>query len=141
MPFFKSTFNILRKPDEDEVFTENWMDSDKVVLPPRVDWDYNREMTIEDVDLWECIYEASAGIGVYAAWLPYAEFYMITTGFDYDSGLMFYGPQHYNYKKIETYYAAGAQQRVQQRMRELDIPFSLKTHYIDPDDMWIYQNR
>jgi hypothetical protein len=138
MPFFKSTHNILRRPDRDEVFHENWMDSDKLVLPPRIDWDYAREMQIEDVDIWECIYEASAGIGVYAAWLPYAEFYMITTGFDWDADLMYEDNQHYNHKKIETYYAMGAQKKVQQRMKELGIPFSLKTHFIDSDDMWIY---
>ena len=57
MPFFKSTHNILVKVDEDEVFNENWMDSDSVVTPPTRKWSYDRDMQIEDVDIWEVLYE------------------------------------------------------------------------------------
>ena len=49
MPFFKSTYNILKRPDEDEVFDPNWMDSDTLKLPKHKEWDYGRQMYIEDV--------------------------------------------------------------------------------------------
>ena len=80
MPFFKTTYNILVRPGEDELFDPNWMNSDKMILPPKKDWDYSRELQIEDIHIWEVLYEASGGIGIYAAWDPFAEFYMFTTG-------------------------------------------------------------
>ena len=83
MPFFKSTYNILKKQDEDECFNSNWMNSDKLILPPggpddkKNCWDYSREMQIEDVDIWEVILENGGPFGVYAAWCPYEEFYIV----------------------------------------------------------------
>jgi hypothetical protein len=38
MPIFKFAHNTLTTPWEDEVFDSNWMDSDKLVLPPKKDW-------------------------------------------------------------------------------------------------------
>jgi hypothetical protein len=142
MPFFKSTYNILKKPDEDEVFNSKWMNSNKLVLPPggpddkKNCWDYSREMKIEDVDIWEVIYEGSGGIGVYASWLPYAEFYMITCGwYPLKPG------QYANDRIIEIYYGQGAQQQVQNRVRDMRLPIGLQEHWVDPEDMWLYQNK
>lgn len=130
MPFFKSTYNILKKFDEDEVFNINWMDSDKLILPPSAPWDYKREMQIEDVDIWEVLYEESGGRGVYASWNPYAEFYMITSGwknmFDPD-------------KIIETYYGNGAVRKVFNRSLELGIPLNIQKVWVDEEDMWLYE--
>ena len=81
MPFFKSTKDILKSPWEDELFNPNWMDSDKLVLPPSKEWDYSRELSIEDVDIWEVISEMSGPSGIYASWLPYAEFYIIVKNY------------------------------------------------------------
>jgi hypothetical protein len=73
MPFFKTTKNIF--VDHGEYFDPNWMDSKTLVLPPKKNWDYKKEMKIEDVDIWELLYEGK--VGVYVAWSPYAEFYLI----------------------------------------------------------------
>ena len=129
MPFFKSTYNILKKPNEDEVFNPNWMDSDKLILPPKTNWDYQREMQIEDVNIWEVIYQQGGGFGVYAAWDPYAEFYLITN-------------HHFTIKDnaIETYYGPGSQKIVQEKMRKMDIPFVINQIWVEPEDMWLYQN-
>ena len=127
MPTFKSTYNILTKPWEDEVFNPNWMDSDKLVLPPKKNWDYAKPLDIEDINIWEVISENGGGVGVYAAWDPYAEFYLITfadSKFD---------------KKFETYYGAGAQIEVQKKLKELGFNLCLHTHWIEPEDMWLYQ--
>jgi hypothetical protein len=125
MPIFKSTQNIFT--DNGEVFDPNWMDSDKLILPPKEPWDYKREMNIEDVDVWELVYEQGGGVGVYAAWHPYAEFYLIRTGW-------WNAPDN-----IETYYGAGAQKLVQKRMKELGMRFNLHQHWVEPEDMWLYQ--
>lgn len=140
MPFFKSTYNILTKVDEDEVFESKWMDSDQLVLPPKVDWDYQRELQIEDVDIWEVLYEASHAIGLYAAWLPYAEFYLITTSFNPRNGPKIINGIPYWDKNFETYYGAGAQQQVLKRCKEIGIPYRLHNTWVDDKDMWLYSN-
>jgi hypothetical protein len=77
---YKSTYNILTRADEDEVFESKWMDSNFIQAPPTKDWDYKREMKVEDVDIWEVLAERGNGIGIYAAYTPYAEFYLVTAG-------------------------------------------------------------
>jgi hypothetical protein len=126
---FKSTQNIFK--DFAEVFESKWMDSNVMGMPPKTDWDYSRELQIEDVDIWEVIYEQGGGVGVYASWSPYAEFYMIRTGWWNDT--KGYG--------IETYYGPQAQQKVQERMKDLHIPFTLNQVWVDPEEMWLYENK
>jgi hypothetical protein len=128
MPRFKSSQNIFK--DFSEVFDPNWMDSDKIILPPKTNWDYQREMRFEDVNIWEVIHEQSGAVGVYAAWDPYAEFYLIRAGWLKES-------QGHGF---ETYYGQGAQKQVQKRMKELNIPFSIYQHWVEPENMWLYQN-
>jgi hypothetical protein len=65
---WKTTDNILK--DYKEYFSE--------VIPPSPQWHGNRPMSIEDVDLWEVITEMSGPVGVYAAWCPYDELYIVT---------------------------------------------------------------
>lgn len=140
MPLFKSTYNILKKPDEDEVFNVNWMDSDKLILPPKTEWTYDREMTIEDVDIWEQLYFRDGGVGVYASWAPYAEFYLITTGLDHRYDATYIKGIPYWDHQIETYYGAGAQQKVFRRCKELGIDLQIHKSWVEDDKMWLYQN-
>ncbi len=123
MPIFKSTFNILTKPWEDEVFDPNWMDSDKLVLPPKKNWDYARPLQIEDVNIWEVIFEHGGGWGLYASWDPYAEFYLLRMG-----------PQG-----METYYGSGVQKHLKAKLKELNLKFSTNDVWVEPEDMWLYQ--
>jgi hypothetical protein len=121
MPVFKSTYNILKKPDENEVFDPNWMDSDSLVLPPKKDWDYKRDLTVEDIDIWEVIFEYSGGTGLYAAWNPYAEFFMFTH-------------QH----TVKTFYGAGAQIKVKRHLESLGIPYNTNKIWVDDDKKYLY---
>jgi len=91
MPMFRETTHIFSVDKIGlEYFETSWMNYDKVVYPPTSEWDYGRELTIQDVDLWEVIMEwsdscdtlSSAGggggfSGVYAAWRPHAELFMV----------------------------------------------------------------
>lgn len=129
MPFFKTTKNILTTPWEDELHDDNWFDKPFLTLPPTKEWDYSREPSIEDIDIWEVIYEASGGIGLYAAWLPYCEYYMLTTG--WQSGTM-------NDRIIETYYGKRAQKEVYKRCIDLGIPIQIKKKWVEEKDMWLY---
>ena len=128
MPTFKTTKDILKNPWEDELFDPNWMDSDKLQLPPKREWDYKRELHIEDVNIWEVLFQQGGGLGVYAAWDPYAEFYLITLPY-------FIIKEN----SIETYYGAGAQNRVRKRAKEFGINLNSTEIWVDPEDMWLYQ--
>jgi len=130
MPFFKTTKNIF--VDFGEYFDSNWMNSDTLVLPPKKEWDYKRELTVEDVDFWETIYESS-GYAVYAAYSPYAEFYLIKI------------PPQQNllpgqWAPFETYYGPGAMNKVVNRMKQLGVPVIFKKHWVDSKDLWLYQD-
>ena len=130
MAFFKSTYNILVRPDMDEVFNENDMNNpNSLGVPPKKDWDYARELQIEDVDIWEVLYERGGGHGVYASWSPYAEFYMIRTGFVSD--IIGVG--------IETYYGPTAEKQVYKRATELGMHLVLNEIWVEPENMWLYQ--
>ena len=47
-------------------------------LPRKYEWLKEEAITISDVDVWEQIYSQSGNIGIYAAWSPYQEIYLIT---------------------------------------------------------------
>jgi hypothetical protein len=125
MPFFKTTVNIVK--DNDEYFDPNWMDSDTLKLPPHQEWDYQRDMQIEDVDLWEVIYE-SGSIGLYAAWQPHAEFYL-------------FKPPWQMLEKgwgLETYYGANAVNKAEVRLKEFGVTLPKHKVWVEPEDLWLY---
>jgi hypothetical protein len=123
MPIFKTTHNIFVKKDSDELFDNNWVDRDTVFLPPKRDWDYKRNLTIEDVDIWEVIYEAGGGFGVYASWSPFAEFYMFTPG----ASLLAQG------HGVETYYGADAGVKIFNRVKEFGITLTVNQVWVDDE--------
>jgi hypothetical protein len=134
---FKTTQNVLTGVGEH--WDENWLDSDVPVYPPREEWPYDREMQIEDVYLWEQIAEPW-DIGVYAAYDPYAEFYLIRheKNYNYDGWKPADAPRTFSF---ETFYGPGAQQEVYKRMKELGFPLTVRKVWIDDDKMWLYQNQ
>lgn len=124
---FRSTQNIFS--DLGEVFDPNWMDSNSLILPPNPEWDYSRPLQIEDIDIWEVLWEAGGGWGVYASWCPYAEFYMLTIGAEKDEG-----------KKIETFYGPKSQEALLKRTKELNIELYIYKIWVDKEDMWLYKD-
>jgi hypothetical protein len=123
VPIFRTTYNILKDPSQGDIFDENWMNFNTIQTPPKTNWDYAREMQIEDVDIWEVISEASRGIGVYAAWSPYAEFYMVTNGLE----------------DIVTFYGAGAQKNLKKYLNEKNIRYQENKIWVDKEEMWLYE--
>jgi len=105
MPIFKTTNDIL-KTFQEELFDENNNNYNKINLPPSPEWDYSRELNIEDIDIWEVIFEGGGGNGLYAAWCPYAKFFMLRNNF-----------------QIETYYGETGEVMLEKRMQELDIRY------------------
>ena len=80
MPRWKATEQLLSLKRDGEVFEDNWMDRDTLQMPPSPKWAEERPMRVEDVDIWEVITEMSGPVGVYAAWCPYGELYIVTHG-------------------------------------------------------------
>lgn len=85
MPIWKTTENITRLDKDGEIFDHNWMDFNHVsqYAPAWVPWDAPREIRVEDVEIWEVITEVGSHLGftgVYAAYQPHAEFYVVTRG-------------------------------------------------------------
>ena len=79
-------------------------------LPDSDSWNYSRELNIEDIDLWEVITEMYGPTGLYAPWLPYAEFYMIINGRQIDY----------------SYYGKGSDEPADKRCHEINIPYPKK---------------
>jgi len=134
MPQYKTTYNILVDVGGDEFFHPSQYEGNTAFIPPTEDWDYKREMCIDDVDVWECLIEASNGIGIYAAHIPYAEFYLVTTGFDTSN------PTYHNKHITETYYGPNAQKKVYARAKELGYDLRIYDTWADPDDTWLFDN-
>lgn len=141
MPQFKSTYNILKVQDEDEAYDKRWFEYDHLILPPSKEWDYARELKVEDVDYWEVLYEASGGIALYASWDPYAEFYLLCTGFDLRNPPRFLNGKFYYDRNIETFYGSGALEKVKKRAREVGILLWEKHIWVEDDKMWLYTNQ
>ena len=124
MAIWRTTHNILKSPWEGDYFNPDWMNYNTIQTPPKVNWDYSRELRVEDVDLWEVIMEGSGGVGVYAAWSPYAEFYMVTSN---------------KLLSIETFYGVGAQKRLTKYLDSIDVLYPKNKLWIEEEDMYLYE--
>jgi len=61
-------------------FDQNWSELPPHFLNtprPNSFWNSKKEIEVEDVDFWEVICETGGGNGVYAAYQPYAEIYLV----------------------------------------------------------------
>ena len=123
MPQFRETSAIFTD-EKTNIFDKDWDIVNKpAFFPPNSDWDYQRDMMIEDVNIWEVILEQSNGPSLYAAWDPYAEFYMIV-----DSSSM----------SVEYFYGSKSSQKVFKRMKELGQNLAVSKAWVEPEDMWLY---
>jgi len=131
---FKTSEAILHGGDE--YWDPNWLDSDKIQVPPNEEWRYDREMRFEDVYMWEVLAEPWDW-GVYAAWDPYAEFYVIRHETDYNCDG--YKPDNaLRTFSFETYYGKGAQKEVFKRCKELGINLRFTQKWVPDDQVYLY---
>ena len=111
-------------------------------LPPSSRWDYQKEMTIDDVVFWEVIHEECGGISAYAAITPYAEFYMIHFGFDIEKNhgvrLRTY-VEHPKPNDVEVFYGKWAQKKLISRLEYFGIAVYPKEVWVDQQDVWFYE--
>jgi len=76
MTMFRTTEQIFKGGLH---FDQNWLELPPWMLerPEPTPWFGQKDMTIEDVDFWEVLFESGGGNGLYAAWQPYGEIYLI----------------------------------------------------------------
>jgi hypothetical protein len=74
---------------------------------------------------------------VYAAWDPYAEFYVLRHEVNHFRDRSKLETPIYSF---EYYYGPGAQERLIQKMIEIDILKYAKFNamYVEPEQMWLY---
>ena len=105
MPTFKTNQDIFKTMGE-ELFDENQWNYPWLVLPETRNWDSDKEPQVEDVNIWEVLFEAGGGTALYAAWDPYAKFFMFRHQF-----------------QIETYYGNDGEKRLEKKLKELNISY------------------
>jgi len=124
MPRWKTTENILVPQKDGEYFIEDWMNYDSLsqYLPPSPIWLENRPIKFEDVDLWEVIVEWTGLSGVYAAWAPYAHYFIVTD----------------EWKIIDEFWGIQGELKLQQYLKSINIPFSLSKIWVDEENVQLY---
>jgi hypothetical protein len=75
MPVFKTIQSIFNTPWDMEIDDNSQVSVNH--LPPKIIWDKEKQININDVTMWEQIYYKTGEIGIYAAWNPYGELYII----------------------------------------------------------------
>jgi hypothetical protein len=71
MPIFKTTSNILSKP------WDNNYSNQIQELPLKEEWLKSSVPTFKDINTWEQIYYQPGNVGIYAAWSPFVELFII----------------------------------------------------------------
>jgi hypothetical protein len=126
MPRWKSTEQVLNLSKDGEVFDENWMNYDSIYqyLPLNPLWNENRLIRFEDVEIWEVIAEWTGLSGIYAAWSPYAHYFIIID----------------NWTVIAEFWGIEGEKQLHQYMIKNNIPFSLNKIWIEEDNFFNYIN-
>ena len=119
----KTLADIKNNPWESVYNTGNDVDLSQII------WDYNNEAKLDDVVLWEELYYQPGNIGVYAAYNPYIEFYIIVYNLfaDLDEG-------------IETFYGPGSNKKVWERAKKLGVELQTEKMWISKKEAHIYQS-
>lgn len=125
MQDFITTENIFKNGP---LYSEYHPTTGFFIYPPTYNWDYKRELKIEDIEIWEVITNIPLHWGVYAAWCPYAEFYMIVPGL-YNLS---------NFPNIETFYGKSAEKKLIEKMKNFNIPYKINKKWVENYDMWLY---
>jgi hypothetical protein len=116
MSIFKTNKEIFESNDL------NFLETNSPIyeLPPRIVWDYKKTPTVKKIEVWEVVYYEPGNVGIYAAWSPYAEFYMIV----YDLFKNTPGG-------VETFYGEYAAVDIFKKCQTLGITLTINKIWID----------
>jgi hypothetical protein len=91
-------------------------DKNFLLTPPSDPWNLNSDPDLEDIRVWEEIYYDPGIIGVYAAWDPYCEFYIIDYPFIKDTD-----------KRFLKFYGFESSDKIQKILKKYNIEIPLST--------------
>lgn len=102
-----------------EIFSSRWQINQGTLDPPKkYEWLSSKEPDFEDIDFWEELYVQEGNIGVYAAWSPYVEIFLLV---------------HYSVfpiKCYEVFQGQDAQEQVISRLGDFDIILPLRNIFV-----------
>lgn len=109
MPRWKTTGQITNLRNDGEVFDPNWMNYSRVqdYMPAPTPWTEKHPPRVEQIEIWEVITEISGPVGVYAAWTPYAELFVVTN----------------RWRIVEEFSGLNANSRLEQYLIKHRIPY------------------
>lgn len=109
MPRWKTTEQITKPSKDGEVFDDNWMNYNSIFqyMPEPVQWIEKRAPRLDEIDIWEVITEMSGPIGVYGAWQPHAELYVVT----------------HNWRIVQEFSGWNANKRLEEFLIAHNIPY------------------
>ena len=127
MPRWKLSEQILNYKNNVEFFDESWMNYDSIFdyMPEPVKWKESRQIKFEDVQIWEIISEVSGPIGVYAAWQPYAPYFIVTKKYSID----------------KEFWGTKGEEDLQKYVVKYGICLPKNTIWVDSEDMYLYENK
>ena len=126
---FKTTEEILTAQWNDEEIRVE-LDPSKLEPPPPKQFGvYMPDLKIKDIRLWETLYYKGGSIGIYAAWDPYSEFFLITYN-------LFLGTS----AGIEVFEGPGAIRKVYLKAKELGIDLDVGEIWVESENIKFYDH-
>jgi len=126
---FKTTDEILQSHWNDQEFRVSTTPSNLTVLPPRQQGLYLYNLTVEDIRMWETLYYEGGNIGIYGAWDPYSEFFIITYNLFLDSPA-----------GIEVFSGSGAIRRLHAKAKELGVDLEISEIWVESENVKYYDH-
>jgi hypothetical protein len=120
----------------DEILKNSWVDQQiqveldpsKLAPPPdRQHGVYMFDLTLKDIRMWETLYYKGGHVGIYGAWDPYSEFFIIVYNLFLDSSA-----------GLEVFYGPGAIRRLYLKAKELGINLETGPIWVKPEDVQYY---
>lgn len=133
---FKNSFSVFKTTEEiknSAWWPINFLVGDTIKnnpsLPDRQYYFHRSDLTFEKVNLWEVLYYEPGSVGIYGAWDPYTEFFIIVHNLFVDMP-----------EGIEVFYGQGAIRNLVNRAKELGIELPIGTVWIDPENKSLYDH-
>lgn len=114
MPIFKTTNDILSKPWNDNLLNQIQE------LPLKEEWIKPNLPIFEDIVTWEQIYYQPGNVGIYAAWSPYVELFIITHDWFLNQSA-----------GIEVFSGGDASENTKRRAQQLGITIPTNTVWVN----------
>jgi len=126
---FRTTAEILSAVWNQRDFNLTSVPSYPTELPDKQSWLHRSDLTFDRVEVWETLYYKGGVMGMYAAWNPYAEFFVITHTLFLDSAA-----------GVEIFYGQGATRQFYNRAKELGVELPIGPVWVEPEHLTLYDH-